>query len=531
MANKFVEVEHLRTLIQDAFPSIPEEASFYDFILNKIIDLKTGKKTGGAFGSELRDYLADTQHVEVNFSINELTKAGWSKLEADIINTSFHKVIGKHTKSANLTVVGDKLNIVGGYKGKKPFAVQGIIFKDVLNEAYNLIQERYQSLTQLDAKTMQAINKELKDAATNDEPLNLVYQQLSTGTKLGASGKKIIAGQLEKVAYTRFGILTGKLRGPKLDVHAGHLEGLENFRLAGIARVAVAAFGEGFTKIDDSLTEKIAFKVNISKDIVHSLFTAVYKKIKIDGAYDSTKVVQHTTMELGFLNVDKQHEKILSDSLAEELLKEYETWARQKIVSESIVIEGNSPSIIQIIENFLIRSLTGDKARTIKRKIKPKEVKKYKPINITIQGTDKAAISRLYSRKRVNYKRQFSKLKDRFEHPEQGIDTLSLRNLINEMLPAQVEELMASSSSSDGRLRYQTGRFADSTKLLTLTRTQAGVLAGQYTYQRDPYDVFLPEHKLGTPKRDPRIYVEGAIRNSAISILKNRFPGIQLELK
>ena len=90
---------------------------------------------------------------------------------------------------------------------------------------------------------------------------------------------------------------------------------------------------------------------------------------------------------------------------------------------------------------------------------------------------------------------------------------------------------MASATDSSGRLRYQTGRFADSAELLTLTRTKAGILAGTYTYQRNPYDVFLPGHKMANGKRDPRIYVEGAIRESAIAILKNKFPGIQLGLQ
>lgn len=96
------------------------------------------------------------------------------------------------------------------------------------------------------------------------------------------------------------------------------------------------------------------------------------------------------------------------------------------------------------------------------------------------------------------------------------------------MLAKNIEQDM---DGAGGKLNYQTGRFADSAHLLTLTRNQAGVLAGTYTYMRDPYDVFLPGHKMGTPKRDPRIYVEGAAREAAMTILKNKFPGIALNLQ
>jgi hypothetical protein len=79
---------------------------------------------------------------------------------------------------------------------------------------------------------------------------------------------------------------------------------------------------------------------------------------------------------------------------------------------------------------------------------------------------------------------------------------------------------MGDSTDAPTKLRYQTGRFADSAKLLTLTRSQASALFGTYTYQRNPYDVFLPGGRLGTAQRDPRIYIESAIQEAAMSILR-----------
>jgi hypothetical protein len=48
---------------------------------------------------------------------------------------------------------------------------------------------------------------------------------------------------------------------------------------------------------------------------------------------------------------------------------------------------------------------------------------------------------------------------------------------------------------------------------------------------KSPYEVFAPGHRLANGSRDPAIYIEGAIRNAAMSILKTKFPGITLEGK
>lgn len=102
--------------------------------------------------------------------------------------------------------------------------------------------------------------------------------------------------------------------------------------------------------------------------------------------------------------------------------------------------------------------------------------------------------------------------------------------LINETLAQTIRDNMGESSDEPILLRNQTGRFSKSAELLTLTRTTANTLLGTYTYQRNPYDVFLPGGKLHTQVRDPRLYIEGSIRESALKILGKNFPGLRLEL-
>ena len=80
------------------------------------------------------------------------------------------------------------------------------------------------------------------------------------------------------------------------------------------------------------------------------------------------------------------------------------------------------------------------------------------------------------------------------------------------------------------QLRYQTGRFSESARLLTLNRTETGALIGTYDFMKDPYGTFLPGGRLHTQQRDPKIYIESAIRDIAVQVLKNQFNGIALEL-
>lgn len=107
---------------------------------------------------------------------------------------------------------------------------------------------------------------------------------------------------------------------------------------------------------------------------------------------------------------------------------------------------------------------------------------------------------------------------------------IRVMGLINEVLAKTIKDNMGNSTDPAILLRYQSGRFSESAKLLTLTRTDANTLIGTYTYQRYPYDTFLPGGRLHTAKRDPRLYIEGSIREAAIDLLGKNFPGLSLEL-
>lgn len=178
-----------------------------------------------------------------------------------------------------------------------------------------------------------------------------------------------------------------------------------------------------------------------------------------------------------------------------------------------------SPTFLQDMEFMLTTALLGKKLPKRKRK-----------------SVSKTQYKLLSTQKVRNARRKLEGKKlpklPTFKKLDAGADLplYSILALINEALAEQVKDNMGSSNDPPVLLRNQTGRFAESAKLLTLTRAKTGILAGTYTYQRYPYDVFLPGHRLGTAKRNPSIYLEGSIRELAMAIMKRKFPGLALEL-
>ena len=178
-----------------------------------------------------------------------------------------------------------------------------------------------------------------------------------------------------------------------------------------------------------------------------------------------------------------------------------------------------SPTFLQDMEAMLTTAILGKKLPKRKRKsVSKTEYKLLSPKKV------RAARRKLEGKK-------LPKLPT-FKQINAGADLplYSIMALINESLAEQIKGNMGDSNAPPVLLRNQTGRFAESARMLTLTRTQAKTLVGTYTYQKNPYEVFAPGHRLGTPKRNPKVYIEGSIRELAMAIMKLKFPGLTLEV-
>lgn len=184
-----------------------------------------------------------------------------------------------------------------------------------------------------------------------------------------------------------------------------------------------------------------------------------------------------------------------------------------------------SPSFIDDIDDVLNSAFYGKKykAKTAQSKVR---ISRTLPRDILVS----ARLQKLIKDRTKNLK---AKVKARKTKKQFIIPTVTLKSIINRSLAEFIQSKMQVSTaiSSPAYLRNQTGRFSESARLLTLNRQQTGAFVGVYTFMTEPYGVFLPGGRLGTPGRNPMRYIEGSIRDIAMQTLKKQFKGIALELK
>jgi hypothetical protein len=98
---------------------------------------------------------------------------------------------------------------------------------------------------------------------------------------------------------------------------------------------------------------------------------------------------------------------------------------------------------------------------------------------------------------------------------------IGLTALLNKSLP---EEVIKNMGPYPRRLENRTGRFAKSAEVLNVTPMPNSVEI-QYTYMKDPYEVFEPEN--GNPMaswgRDPKRIIGSTIREIAQTMMGTRF--------
>ena len=97
----------------------------------------------------------------------------------------------------------------------------------------------------------------------------------------------------------------------------------------------------------------------------------------------------------------------------------------------------------------------------------------------------------------------------------------ALIGIINEKLPQTVRKKMGAP-----RLESQTGRFAQTVKMMEAGRTSQGYISLGYTYAKNPYQVFetgTGKAPWATPERDPRRLIDQSIREVAAGLALGRF--------
>lgn len=108
----------------------------------------------------------------------------------------------------------------------------------------------------------------------------------------------------------------------------------------------------------------------------------------------------------------------------------------------------------------------------------------------------------------------------------------SLQTLLNTHLQDVVSANMGNEGYAGGQrriLNYRTGRFAESVKVERLSQSRAGAITAFYSYMRNPYEVFEPGHKMGTPlTRDPKLLIAKSIREIAATKVANTMRSVRV---
>ena len=92
----------------------------------------------------------------------------------------------------------------------------------------------------------------------------------------------------------------------------------------------------------------------------------------------------------------------------------------------------------------------------------------------------------------------------------------NLADFINKGLPKAIKGNMGVPA-----LVNRTGRFAESAEVKNITMGPRGATVAEYTYQKNPYQVFEPGNAMGSTYRDPRKIIGESVRQIAQSIMRD----------
>ena len=216
-------------------------------------------------------------------------------------------------------------------------------------------------------------------------------------------------------------------------------------------------------------------------------------------------------IEAGALNMGKKEELVLKKNL----IKQLEEAIAKLDRARSFVDREGSDSRTTI-----------ERKKTVKRF--NDKIKKRKNVKVETKDSkiklSKAKVSKTIKNKALkgtNRKAELGSLALKKPKKSSANSNVSLAALINAKLPATIRENMG-----EPALVNRTGRFANSVRVMEVTKTQQGYPSIGYTYQKNPYQVF--EDGAGVPpwangKRDPRQLIDRSIREIAAELLTGRF--------
>ena len=171
-------------------------------------------------------------------------------------------------------------------------------------------------------------------------------------------------------------------------------------------------------------------------------------------------------------------------------------------------------------------SLTSFKKKEILRHL-DKEFKKLRNVKITLENT-KVESSKPKKKKVKRKATKISGSTTRASYKKKSTGTTARKGASSQPFNRIKEfntklRVAVARNMEEPALRYQTGRFASSVRVLRSRTTEKGFLSFDYTYQTYPYQTFEPGYAQGTRARDPRRLIEESMRDIARDFAIGRF--------
>jgi len=270
-------------------------------------------------------------------------------------------------------------------------------------------------------------------------------------------------------------------------------------------------FETGHT-LTSNITEAAYQKIARSKapvEIKESVFQ-IYNEAERVYQRNVAKVLREQGLEISIRSI-KAHQKrktksqflvILSPQTKDtnqKVIRAFENEFKKVLIDEIINLR-SSPSYFEIVNKSLVDAFLGNKTKNQKYTSNAKT-----QIKPTGKSVDKLSPKIIDKRSTV-----------------EDLSVVRLQTLINLRLHDQIKINMGKGRSKNV-LNYRTGRFAKSAEAQAVVQSRDQYLDVYYTYQRFPYDTFLPGGRLYKPGRDPRTIIGRSIRQLATEFVSNNF--------
>lgn len=196
----------------------------------------------------------------------------------------------------------------------------------------------------------------------------------------------------------------------------------------------------------------------------------------------------------------------------ERIRREYDEFTRN--VAETIINQKGSPSIEELLYNKTKAALHGKKYNSRSSTTTSLRGK-------TIEG-QKVQNSKTKTKVAI-YDEPLAVDIPKEDTPVGGISLPELLEILKRRIKSEVINNMGTPA-----LNYKSGRFANSVRVNSVSRSDNGMYTITYGYMTYPYQTFEPGYKQGSRARDPRALISSSIREIAADYIGAKFRTVRI---